>query len=104
MRYVLCAVTVLYGLLSTAAAIAQWKTVPRKDAPGIMLGGGLLLMIAAVLQLLLWPYDWIIAAVGGVCICIAAFLNGKRGKAFHLSHHVIRFLLTALLAAGFAVL
>ncbi|MCH5278558.1 MAG: hypothetical protein J1E60_02085 [Christensenellaceae bacterium] len=104
MKYVLCAIVILYALLSMAAAIHQMKTERRMDTPVVMLFGATALVAAAVLQLFTWQYDWIIAIIGGAIICMAAYLNGKRGGNFHASHHIVRFVVTALFVVGFVVL
>lgn len=97
MRYVICGITVLYAVLSMLAALTQIKKAARKDTSIMMLAGGLLLVIATVLK----NADWIAAIIGGLLICIAAFLNGKRSGNFHISHHIIRFIITVLLVIGF---
>lgn len=97
MRYIICGITVLYAVLSMFAAITQIKTATHKDTSIIMLCGGLLLVIATVFK----NADWIIVIIGGMLICIAAFLNGKRSGNFHISHHIIRFIITLLLVIGF---
>lgn len=101
MRYVIWGITILYAALSAIAAIIQiqGKSEERRDAPAIMLGGVLLLLLTFALP----NVDWMMAAAGGVCIGIAAFLNGKRSGNFHAHHHVIRAVLTVLLAVGFYV-
>lgn len=45
----------------------------------------------------------LIMALGGECICVAAFLNGRRSGKFHLKHHVIRFAVTFLLVIGYYI-
>lgn len=97
MRYIICCITVLYAVLSVIAAVSQIKTATHKDTSIMMLGGGLLLVIAIILK----NADWIAAIIGGLLICIAAFLNGKRSGNFHISHHIIRFIITLLLVIGF---
>lgn len=97
MRYLICGITILYAALSMIAAITQIRTKERKDTPIMMFGGGLLLIFSAILA----DIDWIMAAIGGACICIAAFLNGKRSGNFHAHHHIIRSAVTLLLIVGF---
>lgn len=97
MRYFICGITVLYAALSMFAAATQLKTAAHKDTSIMMLCGGLFLVIATVFT----KTDWIIVIIGGMLICIAAFLNGKRSGNLHISHHIIRFILTLLLVVGF---
>lgn len=104
MRYILFGIAILYGLLSTVAAYAQLKAVHVKDAPTMMLCGGLLLLLASLMSLYGLTLDWIFAAIGGIFISIAAFLNGRRGDNFHLHHHVIRLVITVVLVIGFIAL
>lgn len=97
MRYFICGITVLYAALSMFAAVIQLKTAVHKDTSIMMLCGGLLLVIATVFT----KADWIIVIIGGMLICITAFLYGKRSGNLHISHHIIRFILTLLLVVGF---
>ena len=99
MRYLLYGITFLYAALSMLAAIVQIKTSRQKDTPIMMLCGGLLLIAAVFFK----HTNWMIALVGGALICIAAFLNGKRSENFHVSHHIIRFIITLLLVIGFVI-
>lgn len=99
MRYIICGITVLYAVLSMFAAATQLKTATRKDTSVMMFCGGLILIIATVFK----NADWIAAIIGGMLICIAAFLNGKRSGNFHISHHIIRFIITLLLVIGFVL-
>ncbi|MCM1105105.1 MAG: hypothetical protein NC409_13500 [Clostridium sp.] len=99
MRYVIGGISILYAALSMLAAIVQMRTQPRKDTPLMMLGGGILLIAAALIQ----KADWILAVIGGAMICAAAFLNGKRSGNFHIQHHIIRLALTLILVIGFVM-
>lgn len=98
MRYIICGITVLYAVLSMLAAVTQIKSATHKDTSLMMLGGGLLLVVATILK----NADWIAVIIGGILICIAAFLNGKRRGILHISHHIVRFIITFLLVIGFA--
>lgn len=104
MQYLLCAVASVYGVLSVIAACMQIKTVQKKDAPIAMLAGGALMLAASAAQIAGFPLDLCFSLLGGIGISLAAWCNGKRSGNFHLSHHVIRFFLTVLLVAGFALL
>lgn len=104
MRYVLYGVAGVYGLLSMAAAAAQMKTAPKKDASVLMLLGGILWLAAITAGWLHWEWDWLAAVSGGVLIIVAAWMNGKRSGRIHYSHHAVRLAVTALLITGFAAL
>lgn len=120
MGYIVSGVIIIYAALCIAAAGAQMKTAEKKDTPALMAAGGLLLFAAAIAKIFwaakgvgtlsesapaplgaLWTYGWAVVLAGGALICIAAFLNGKRGGHFHASHHIIRLALTLILAAGY---
>ncbi len=104
LKYLVFAVTVVYALLPILAAGAQLRTAAKKDTSVLMILGGVLLLLSVGLELpALWD-GWLIAALGGVCVCVAAFLNGRRSGSFHLQHHVIRLALTLLLVIGFYML
>lgn len=104
MRYVLYGLAGVYGLLSMAAAATQIRTAPKKDAPVLMLLGGLLWLVAVAAGWLRWEWDCLAAVSGGVLILVAAWTNGKRGGQPHYSHHAVRLAVTALLVTGFALL
>lgn len=104
MRYVLYVAVVLYALLCMLAATIQMKTAKNKDTSAMMLSGSLVLIVSVIshsMHGMGWAYAWGSAALGGVLICIAAFLNGKRSGTLHVSHHIVRFAVTALFAVGF---
>lgn len=103
MQYVLYTVTVLYAALSLVAAIAQIRSAAKKDTPALMLCGSLILAFAVILQAVSGAFGWIPALIGGLLISLAAYLNGRRSGAFHISHHIIRAALTVLLVAGFLI-
>ena len=94
-------VAALYALLSLFAAIVQLKTAKAKDAPLLMMGGGLLMLVAVVLQLVSVSFSWVVLLSGGLLISVAALLNGKRSGTLHASHHIIRACLTLALTVGF---
>ena len=103
MIYVLAVITAAYALLSALAATVQMKSADRKDAPILMLTGGILMLAAAVTVIILWQFDWVLAVTGSALICIAALINGRRGE-FHASHHIVRLALTVILTIGFVLL
>ena len=103
MRYLLYIVTALYALLSVLAAGTQFRTADKKDTPALMILGGLLLLLAVVAEVMALFEGWPIVILGGVLICLAAFLNGRRSGNFHLKHHVIRLGVTLLLVLGYYI-
>lgn len=104
MIYILYAVAALYGVLSFIAAFSQLKKAEKKTSFAVMAVGGLILIAAIGLNLIKIPFSWIAAAVGGIFICAAAIYNGKKSGSFHLIHHIIRFIITAGIIAGFILL
>lgn len=104
MQYVLYALTALYAVLCVVAAVSQLKSTRERGTPACMLLGSAVLLSAIVLQELAGGWGWLLAAAGGVMIFTAAFQNGRRGGSFHLRHHVIRGVFTALLVLGFLLL
>lgn len=108
MIYILAGVTVIYALLSMLAAVVGVRMAAsdakRKDTHIIMLCGGAFLLAASVTLLLKLQYDFVLAVIGGALICAAAIVNGRRGERFHLSHHIVRFVLTVILTVGFMLL
>lgn len=103
MRYVVSAVAVVYAALCIYAAGTQRKDPCRRTSVVLMISGGLLLLLAAALELAGWSPAWLLAVIGGLLICQAALLNGRRNGRVHLRHHAVRFFITVLLVAGFAV-
>ena len=101
LQYLLYVVTVVYALLSMLAAGTQIRTAAKRDTPVLMILGGALLLLAVGLEFLALLDGWLITALGGACICVAAFLNGRRSGSFHLMHHMIRFAVTVILIVGF---
>lgn len=104
MIYVLCGVSAVYALLSILAAGVGMKNDKVKDTHIAMMCGGVLLLAASAALLFHWRGDFILAVFGGASICAAAFVNGKRGENFHLSHHIVRFVITFVLTLGFMML
>lgn len=104
MIYVLSCVAAAYGILSITAAAAGMNSDGRKYTHITMLVGGALMIAAAVVCLFHEQTDFPLAVIGGAAICVAAFINGKCGKDFHLSHHIIRLVFTLILAFGFLML
>lgn len=102
MRYVVAAVAIVYALLCIYASAAQWKRPARRRPAAIMTVGGLILILAAVLELTGWGPAWLVTVIGSLLICQAALLNGKLNGRVQLQHHAVRFIITAFLILGAA--
>ncbi len=103
MQIVVCVVSVLFGALSLVAAVSQMKN-EKKPFPGVLMSGGsVLLLAAAVVCLCELGWDWALALVGCVGICVAAMWNGIQSKNLHIQHHVVRIALSVLLVVGFVI-
>ena len=105
-RIVISILAILFGLLHVIAARTQLKSADSaaKGAAIAMLCGGVCTAAMAVAHLAGGSTAWMDApfvAVGCLLICTAACANGKRSGNFHLSHHIIRGGIAALLVAGF---
>ncbi|MDE6579862.1 MAG: hypothetical protein K2K41_04940 [Ruminiclostridium sp.] len=104
MRYILYAITALYGGLSFFAAFSQLKKAEQKTTHAIMAFGGLILIAGIGLHIIHIPFSWIAAIAGGALICIAAVINGKNSGSVHITHHIIRIIVTLLLITGFILI
>ncbi len=104
MQYALYIVTALYAILCVIAAVSQLKHTKEREAPACMLCGSALLLAAILLQVLLGSWGWLSAIAGGILIFLAAFQNGRRSGNFHIRHHIIRGIFTALLILGYLLL
>ena len=104
---ILCGVAALFGLLHIIAAASQLGNKKKKKryvTHWTMIVGGLLMIQAAVLCVFGSSLDWASALLGGLFVCFAAFMNGRRGGNMHKLHHVIRALIAAAIVVGFALL
>lgn len=109
MRYAVSIIAILFSLLHIAAAVTQFKSKdPAARGSAVwMVSGGVLLLCAAVPHLIRsggagWM-DALTAGVGGVFVCFAAVLNGKRAGKVHPVHHIVRGIIVALLIVGFVL-
>lgn len=100
MRYVVCAVSIVYALLSVYAAATQLKNPARRISSTIMLAGGLILLLAGILELSAWGPAWLVTVIGSLLICQAALINGKANGRTKLENHAVRFLITVFLILG----
>lgn len=108
MRIVISVLAILFGLLHIIAAAAQFKS---KDPAGrgsavMMACGGIAVICAAVAHLAGAHPGWedaLPAASGGLLVCFAAYLNGKRAGQIHPLHHIVRGGIAVLLVIGFAI-
>ena len=100
MRYVVCAVAIVYALLSLYAGATQLKNPARRKSSRRMLAGGVILLVAGVLELSGWNLAWLVTVIGSLLICQAALINGKATGRTKLQNHAVRFMITAFLILG----
>jgi len=108
MRIVISVLAILFGALHFVAACTRFKSrdPAARGLAVAMACGGIELICAAVQHLTagdLRLSDTLLAAGGCVLICAAAYANGKRAGNVHLSHHIVRAAIAALLVAGFVI-
>ena len=107
MRIAVSVLAILFALLHIIAAVTQLrsKDLAARGSSVIMLCGGAALLCSAISHLInssLWAWmDTLSAACGFLLICFAAYLNGRRSGKVHLSHHLVRGGIAALLVLGF---
>ena len=107
MRIAVSVLAILFGLLHIIAAVTQLrsKDPAARGSASLMLCGSVALICSAVAHLV---YDGagsqITVLSAAVCgffpICFAAYLNGRRSGKVHLSHHLVRGGIAALLVLG----
>ena len=100
MRYVVSAVASLYAVLSLYAAATQLRNPARRISSALMLAGGLILLLAGILELSAWSTAWLVTVIGSLLICQAALINGKATGRTKPEHHAVRFLITVFLILG----
>lgn len=103
MRYVVCIVAILYAALSVYAASGQIRNPARRKSAGLMLGGGLILILAGILELAGWGPAWLVTVIGSLLICQAALLGGKVNGRTKLENHAVRFIITVFLIFGMII-
>ena len=104
---ILCGIATLFGLLHIIAAASQLGNKKKKKrylTSWTMIIGGLLMIQAVVLCVFGSALDWESALLGGLLVCFAAFMNGKRGGNMHKLHHLIRGVIVAAIVVGFVLL
>ena len=103
MRYVVCIVAILYAVLSVYAASGQIRNPARRNSAVRMLIGGLILILAGILELAAWGPAWLVTVIGSLLICQAALLNGKANGRAKLENHAVRFIITVFLIFGMII-
>ena len=103
MRYVVCAIAIVYAVLSVYAAGTQLKKPARRKSAALMLSGGLILILAGILELAVWRQAWLVTVIGSLLICQAALINGRANGRDKLEHHAVRFIITVFLIFGMAI-
>lgn len=103
---ILCAVAALFGLLHIIAATSQLgkKKKKRYISSWTMIIGGLLMIQAVVLCVFGSELDWGSALLGGLFVCFAALMNGRRSGNMHKMHHIVRAVIAACIVIGFILL
>ena len=103
---ILCGFAVLFGLLHIIAAASQLgkKKKKRYISSWTMIIGGVLMILAAALCVFGSTLDWGSALLGGLLVCFAALMNGRRGGNMHKTHHIIRAAIAACIVIGFILL
>lgn len=100
MRYVVSAIAIVYAVLSLYAAATQLKNPARRISSSLMFAGGLILLLAGILELTAWSLAWLVTVIGSLLICQAALINGKANGRTKLQHHAVRFMITVFLILG----
>ena len=102
---ILCAIAALFGLLHIIAASSQLKKKKKYYiSTWTMIIGGLLMIQAVVLCVFGSSLDWGSALLGGLFVCMAALMNGRRSGNMHKLHHILRGVIAAALVVGFYLL
>lgn len=108
MRIAISILAILFGLLHIIAARTQLKsTDPAGRGFAIaMLCGGVCVAFEAAAHLVGNNPGWMDAlsvAAGCLLVCGCAYANGRRAGDVHLSHHIVRGSVAALLVVGFVI-
>ena len=109
---ILCGIAALFALLHIIAAASQLgkqdkkgkKVKKRYVSHWMMIIGGLLMIQAVVLCIFGSALDWASALLGGLFVCFAALMNGRRSGNMHKIHHIIRAVIAAAIVVGFVLL
>lgn len=99
MIYAVNVLAILFALLHIAAAAASVRQKKNCDTAAMMAAGGAVMAASVVLP----AFDWLAAFVGGVLVCGAALLNGRRNGRGNLSHHAIRGAFAAVIVLGYVL-
>lgn len=79
-----------YGLLYLVAGIKQYRSAEKKRNPLLIIIGSIFVLDGAIYDFFPNRLDYLIEIVGCAMICIGTYLNGKDSDNIHLSHHLIR--------------
>ena len=104
MRIILCVLSVLFGGLSLVAAVSQLRNEKKSVPAMLMIGGSVLLIAAVICNIAGQRFDSLVALLGCGAICAAAIRNGLKSGQFHIQHHIVRIALSVLLIVGFFLL
>jgi hypothetical protein len=100
MRYVVCAIAIVYALLSLYAGATQLKNPARRKSSRRLLVGGVILLAAGILELIGRNFAWLVTVIGSLLICQAALINGQASGRTKLQNHAVRFMITVFLILG----
>ena len=103
MRYVVCAIAIVYAALSVYAAATQLRNPTRQKSAALMLVGGLILILAGILELTAWNQAWLVTVIGSLLIVQAALINGRANGRTKLEHYAVRFIITVFLIFGMLI-
>lgn len=102
---ILCGIAALFGLLHIVAAASQLRKKKKHYlSTWTMIIGGLLMIQAVVLCVFGSHLDWGSALLGGLFVCFAALMNGRRSGNMHKLHHAVRGVIALALVVGFILL
>lgn len=96
MQIVKCCFCVLYAGFMIFASAMEYKRVKHLNL--LLLQGSLLLLIAGVLAFVNSLASFVVLLVGLLLIHVGALVNGKQNGKIHLSHHLARLAVSAVIA------
>ena len=97
MKYFRIVITLIYGLLYLYAGIKQYKESESKRNPLLIIIGSIFILDGVIYDFYPNRFDWLIEMIGCAMICIGTYLNGKDNKNIHISHHIIRLIISLII-------
>ena len=83
-----------------AISICRDKAIQRirkKRNSLLIIIGSLLILDGAIYDFFPNSFDWLIEMIGCAMICLGTYLNGKDNKNIHISHHIIRLIISLII-------